>query len=953
MTPQQSGHKVVTGIGVALAIIGFHGVVLAQDNSAPADDVEFEEIGIEEIIVTGSRLRRRDFSAPSPITSIDSDQIRNSGQPNLEAALNQMPQVTPGISRSTNNGSNGTAEVDLRGFGAGRTLVMLNGRRVAASGIGSAVDINSLPQALIERVEIITGGATTVYGSDAVSGVVNFISRSDFDGFGIDASAYMTEQGDSNTYDINLTYGHNFSNGRGNLTLFAGYLDREELLADQRELTSVPWFDTWEGELIVGGSGRVPEGAVLFPAYDFGAGPSWTIFDPDGNPREFLDPEDRYNWAPWNYIQTPLERYSAGLFLNYDLAEAHELYVEAAYTNNRHRGVLAPVPAGDFFVFNTDNPIMTPATRQVFETFIPVGPNLVTAFIFKRFEEFGPRIVENEKDNLRVVVGMRGDAWSDWEYDAWVTYTDSDEPELQRNDGSYSRFQQALLVDPVTGQCFDPSNGCVPANWFGAGNLSPEAVEFLRLPPLENRTRREQMLASAFVRGRLFDTWDGAVESAFGVEWRRDDGSFFADDYLFSNDTLGFRPTASVFGTEEVIEVFGEMLVPLADTRPFADYLALEIGARYSDYKNAGESETWKVGFDWRPIGSLRFRGMFQRSVRAPNLLEAFQEQGVETRTFAQSPEDDPCSAVSNPVAAGNVDKCIATGLPADQIGVFNASPLDASYYFGGNPDLAPEEADTLTLGVVIAPDVLGNFQLAIDYFELELDGAIGSLAPIGACFDSANTGNIFCDQIKRDPLSFNVTEVDNTNINTGLSRTTGFDTQANFGFELPGWLAVSDGFADLDVSVIWTHVRELSTQNSPFGSSLDCAGYYGWPCWNNGLTHPTDRVTTNLVYTSGNLAANLTWRWTDKVKNAAPLRSGDFGFPNPDLAIPYVEAKNYIDLGISYRFSENIEAYLMVANLTDTEAPNMANAVFDQNTDTSLYDIYGRSYTLAFSLNY
>jgi iron complex outermembrane receptor protein len=952
MFVRKSVYKVLTGIAAAFALILFHDVTLAQDDDDSADEFEFEEVGVEEIIVTGSRLRRRDFSAPSPITSIDSAQIRNSGQPNLEAALNQMPQVTPGINRSTNNGSNGTAQVNLRGFGAGRTLVMLNGRRVAASGIGSAVDLNSLPQALIDRVEIITGGATTVYGSDAVSGVVNFITRTDFDGFGIDASAYMTEQGDSNTYDINLTYGHNFANGRGNVTLFAGYQDREELLADQRELTSVPWFDTWEGELVQGGSSRVPDGAVAFPQYDFGNGPSRIIFDPDGNPREFLD-EDRYNWAPWNYIQTPLERYSGGLFLNYDLSDSNELYVEAAYTSNRHRAVLAPVPAGGFFEFNTDNPLMTPATRQVFETFIPVGPDQVTAFIFKRFEEFGPRIIDNQKDTLRVVAGLRGDAWSDWSYDAWVTYTDSDEPQLYLNDGSYARFQQGLLVDPVTGQCFDPSNGCVPVNWFGKGNLSPEAVEFLRLPPLENRTKREQVLASAFVRGRLFDTWDGAVESAFGVEWRRDDGSFFADDYLFTGDTLGYRPDASVFGTEEVFEVFGEMLVPLADTRPFADYLALELGARYSDYKNAGDSETWKVGFDWRPIGSLRFRGMFQRSVRAPNLQEAFQEQGFETRIFAQEPEDDPCSAVSDPVAAGNVDKCLATGLPADQIGVFNASPLDATYYFGGNPNVAPEEADTLTLGVVIAPEALANFQLAIDYFELELDGAIGGLGARGACFDSANTGDIFCDLIKRDPLSYNVSEVNETVVNAGLSRTTGFDTQANFGFELPGWLAVSDGFADLDVNIIWTHVRELSSQATPFGSVQDCAGYYGWPCWNDGITHPTDRVTTNLGYASGNLAANLTWRWIDKVDNAAPFRSADFGYPDPDLAIPYVDAKNYFDLGISYRFSDNIQAQLTIANLTDTEAPNMADATWDQNTDTSMYDIYGRSYTLAFQLNY
>jgi len=942
----------ISVIATSVALILTAGPVIAQDEPV---NVDFEEDVVEEIIVTGSRLRRRDFNAPSPIASIDNAQIRNTGQANLEAALNQMPQVQPSINRATNNGSNGTAEINLRGLGAGRTLVMLNGRRLASSGIGSAVDINSIPQALIDRVEIITGGATTVYGSDAVSGVVNFITRNDFEGFGVDASAYMTERGDANTYDINLTYGHNFSSGRGNLTVFASYLDREELFADQRELTSVPWFDDWEGSLIQSGSSSVPEGAVTFPNYDFGNGPARVIFDPNGDAREFIQPDDLYNWAPWNYIQTPLERHTAGLFLNYDLTDRTELYVEAAYTRNQHRAVLAPVPAIDFFEFNTDNPIMTPATQQVFSTFIPTGPNRVAAVFRRRLEELGPRIIENHKDNFRFVTGLRGDIWSDWEFDAWVTYTDSDEPEILHNDASRSRFQQGLLVDPLTGQCFDPSNGCVPLNVFGANNLSPDAVDFLRVPSLENETTREQILVSGFVRGKLFDTWDGPVESAFGIEWRRDDGNFQADEQLFTGDTLAFRADASVAGAEEVYEVYGEMLIPLADTRPFADFLALELGARLSDYKHAGDSNTWKVGIDWRPTGSFRVRSMFQRSVRAPNLLEAFQEEAAETQVFAEEPKDDPCSAVSNPAAAGNVDKCIATGLPANQIGIFDASPFGASYVFGGNPDLAPEEAETLTIGFVIAPESLPSFQLAVDYFDLQVEGGIGDLDAISACFDSANTGDIFCDRITRDPLSFNVSEVRETNINRGLLKTTGFDTQLNYSFELPGGMAIGDSFADLDINVVWTHVTENSSQDTEFSASKDCAGYYGWPCYNivNAVTIPIDRVTTNLSYASGNLTSHLTWRWISKVDNAAPLGSGDFGFPDPDLAIPYVKAKNYLDLGITYRFSDNIEASLFIANLTDTDAPNMADQTWDQNTDTAMYDIYGRSYTLAFSLNY
>jgi outer membrane receptor protein involved in Fe transport len=307
-------------------------------------------------------------------------------------------------------------------------------------------------------------------------------------------------------------------------------------------------------------------------------------------------------------------------------------------------------------------------------------------------------------------------------------------------------------------------------------------------------------------------------------------------------------------------------------------------------------------------------------------------------------------------VAAGNVDKCIATGLPADQIGVFNAFPQEADFIAGGNPNLTPEEADTLTLGVIIAPEALRDFQVAIDYFELELAGGIGALDATGACFDALNTANLYCDRLSRDPLTYNVVTVRETNINRGTLKTTGFDTQISAGFELPGALAISDGFADLDVDIVWTHVRENSSQETPFGTVTDCAGYFGWPCGNEpaeGQSFPTDRVTTNISYLSGDLVARLSWRWIDGMDNAAPIRSADFGFPDPDLAIPSVGSRSYLDLGLTYRFSDHIEARLTIANLADTAAPNLADAVFGPNTDTGLYDIYGRAYTLAVSLTY
>lgn len=928
--------------------------------SAPAQ-VDEEEItgdgSVEEIIVTGSRLIRRDFTAPSPITTINREALEYSSQATLEGVLNQMPQVMPDLTRSTNNGGDGTARINLRGFGSQRSLVMLNGRRMAASGIGTAVDINNLPQKLIERVEIITGGASTVYGSDAVAGVINFITRKDFDGFALDISGYTTGVGDSNEYDLTASYGHNFANGNGNITIFGGYYDREELLAGERELSYTEFCDCGEGELVPFGSFRAPEGVFGFPEVDWGNGPAGTIFMENGDPREFIDPDDRYNYAPENYIQTPLTRYTGGLFLNYDLGARSELYVEAAHTQNEWVARLAPVPAGGFTLFTLDNPVMTPTTQQFFaDNAIPMGPGLVMAWVARRLEEIGPRIIEENRKYTRFVAGIKGDIGSDWEFDAWVTYTKGDEQTRQLNDGSRSRFQQGLLIDPATGQCIDPSNGCVPVNIFGAGNMSAEAVDFLRLPPLVNITEREQVLVSGYVRGDLFDTWAGTAQAAFGVEWREDDGSYTADDYLFSGDTLGYRGDSPVVGSESVFEIYTEMLLPLASETSFAEYLGLEIGGRYSDYEFAGGVTTWKAGLEWQVNSTLRLRGMAQHSVRAPNLRELFREQVREDAVWVFDPEDDPCSVSADPVGSGNVDACIATGMPANQIGIFEAQPFPMVYVTGGNPDLEPEESDTLTAGIVITPSSVPELQIAIDYFELELDGGIDNLFAEVTCFDPANVDQLFCDAFTRDPVTFNVIEIRETLINRGLLITSGIDTQIKYGTELPSALSIRDAGADLDLSIIWTHLNESSFQGTPWGTSIECAGYFGWPC-NAGAgwteTYPADRVTTNLSYASGDLTAHLSWRWIDGTKIAEPQGDAIIGWPVQDYVITEVGNKNYLDLGIGYQFNDQLAARLVIANLTDTDAPFMASHVFAGNTDPSMFDIYGRAYTLSFALSY
>jgi outer membrane receptor protein involved in Fe transport len=939
-----------TSLGVAL-------LAVLTTQAARAQDETDDSLALEEVIVTGTRIPRRDYASPSPVSTLDQLTIEFSGQPTLEEALNQMPQVQPDFGRTSNNPGDGTARINLRGLGAERTLVMLNGRRLSPSGAGSAVDVNTLPQALIERVEIITGGASTVYGSDAVAGVVNFLTVQDFEGVSLETSYYLTEEGDSDTWDINGAWGTNFAGERGNVTVFLAYLDREPTFGADRAVSSEVLFDVGTG-LVPGGSTVIPEGSIFFPRIDFGNGPVRARFDESGNLVPFLDPEDRYNFQPLNYLQTQLERTTAGALVRFDVTERLELYGEATFTRNETQRVLAPTPITDFFATNLDNPFFTDQVRQIAaESFFPAGPNAGAFALLRRMSDLGPRIIDDERDYLRLVAGVRGDLGDTWNFDAWVIYTDGDENQRLSNGVLTSRFAQGLFVDPATGQCFDPSNGCVPLNVFTAQPLPAEALAFIVAQPFNNTTNREQKLASGYVSGSPFELWDGPLDVAFGLEWRSDSVDFLPDPAFENTGVSGYIPQTPISGEETVWEIYGEAVLPLLVDRPGARYLGLELGARYSDYDNAGSVDTWKAGLQWEMIDGVRFRTIFQRSVRAPNLAEAFTAPVTVTSSFTTESSDDPCSASADPVGRGNVEQCLFQGIPADQIGVYEATAgFPAVFTSGGNPNLVPEEGETFTAGFVFTLPSTPNLQVSVDYFDLEVEDTIGSIDVGFICFDANNTENLFCENIRRDPLTYNVVEVFEPISNRGLTRSEGIDTQLTWASDLPDWAAIRGNVADLRLNLIWTHTLSRINQANPVSSAIECAGYFGDVCRISGFggeTFPEDRVLTNLLYRSGPLDANLTWRWIGGSDNAAVLEAELLGARPPELAIPGIGSTNYFDLGVGYEITEHLRLVLNVVNLFDEAPPVIADQAAANNVDTTLYDIFGRSYQLALFLRY
>jgi len=918
-------------------------------NDPPAsNESESKEEVIDEIVVTGSRIKRRDFITPSPLITIDEEDIALSGQSTIEETLNQMPQVLPNDGRTANDGF-AAAQVNLRGLGPGRTLVLLNGRRVATSGILGAVDLNSIPQFLVERVEIISGGTSAVYGSDAIAGVVNIITRDDYSGFDIETGISMAEKGDAESYDLNVAYGHDFSNGLGNVTFYASMLERKPLFDSDRGHSRIPYRDDWEGSVIESGSYRVPEAYISWPAADFGDGPVQVTFNPDGTPREFIFSEDKFNSRYSTYLQVPLDRHALGVMAHYDLTQKYEAYIEAGLSRKELVRHYPPTFASNYVGINLDNPVLAPETRQLFaDNYVcPWSDSFACFWLDKRLLELGPRMLDYEKDDLRVVAGIRGEISDGWEIDGWVTYTRHSMLQHWRNPASKSRFQQGLLVDPVTGECFDPSGGCVALNVFGEGNLSPEGVGFVRHKDLLDVTERRHKLASVFITGSPVDTWAGPLDMALGVEWRSDETYWNSDDELNFDDTFTFTGGQSLTGTEEVFEFYAEAVIPLASNFPGAEYLGLEVGGRYSDYDYSGGVWTYKAGGEWQPVTGLHIRTMHQRSIKAPNSAELFTEPGSDMWWFYP----DPCSASADPIGNGIQEKCIIQGLPANEVGVWVATDgYPVNYRFGGNLELKPEVAETWTVGAVISPESISNWTFAIDYFELELTGAIGNVDSTSICFDSANTGHLFCDNITRD-ASFNVAEVANFNGNRGVLETTAIDTQIRYQSDLPDFMSFRGYSADISLSAYWTRMLSNREQLYAVTTVIECAGFFGDPCGARANTYPENRITGNVHYNSGPLGLHLNARWIEGTDNAAPFRS-DFS-DDAVLAIPSIGDELYLDFGLSYSFGESYFARLVVNNLLNNGPPQMADQAWAHNTDAGLYDAFGRSYQLTLSAHF
>lgn len=911
---------------------------------------------VEEIVVTGSRLLRRDFSAPSPIVTLDDEEIRLAGAVNAEELLNSMPQVIPDVGRTTNTGP-GIAAINLRGLGTNRTLVMLNGRRFAPSGVEGSVDINAIPAALTERIEVVTGGTSTVYGSDAVVGVVNFVLDDRFEGIEINAQYDVARQGDADVFDLSISGGKGFAAGRGHLAGFFNYNERQAVQGGAREFTStVIEDDTTTGELEEAGSFWIPRGMIAFPDTIVDGVPvPLVMFNPDGTLMPMTVPDDLYNYAPDNYLQTPMERYVAAGFAGFELTPELDSSLELMYSRTRVDRQLAPVPIVSFVTASIESPFLPASTRQVFrDSFDPDGDGLAEFLLGRRMSESAPRRLEDSRDSWRLLAALDGDVGQDWQWQAYYLITDTEVDPLRKNDISASRFAQSLLIDPATGGCLDPAGGCVPANVFGEGNISAQAVDFIRYGTIEDDEKVREQAVSATVTGDLLRMPAGALGIAAGIEWRRLEASRHPDPVLGNDDSLGFRNFQPTVGATEVSEVFAELLVPLVADADFAEYLAIELGGRYSEYNAAGTVSTWKLGGEWMPIDGLRFRAMYQRAVRAPSILEAF-EVPLETVLNRFTAETDLCSASRDPVGNGLADVCLAQGLDPALLGVFEPpDPNFVQFFIGGNPDLEPEESDSITAGVVWTPPNIGRLSASLDYFIIEIRDAIIDLeaGALAACFFEKDPSSNLCEGYVRDP-SGRIAEANNYPRNVAVLETEGIDVQLVYAFDAAS-LTPFDSPASFDLTFYGTWYVKNGSQASPVTPFFDCAGFFGPTCaFSNFGTLPEFKTSTRLTWNTEPMQVSLRWRWIDGMQNSEPLFTSRFGLPDPVLAIPSIGSTNYVDLTATYGVTDSVAVYGGIINVLEEDPPLLAGASPGPNTDPATFDVLGRQFFLGLTLRY
>jgi iron complex outermembrane receptor protein len=929
----------------------------SASQSTPSAGAASGSENLVEVVVTGSRLTRRDIEAVSPVAVLGEVEIAQRGYIRTEEVLMHMPQL------QTEQSESGRTFVDLRGLGPVRTLVLVNGRRLQPGGYGSdadssAADPSLIPPGLIKNVEILTGGASSVYGADAVAGVVNFIMDTEFEGFKITGGASGFQHDNDNTlvtstmdaigedfyakgnsfdgsqYKVDIMAGGRFDDGNGHISAYLGVDQSSRLTMSARDYTSC----ALDSDANCSGSYTAGRPNYYFPGLE-----ADTTLQDDGSITAWDG-----NLGNWGYglsMRHPAKRLRAGAFVNYEFNDHAKPYFELNFMRANSRNYYDETGTfGLRATISCASPLLS--TAQQAQICGPDGLNLAPSDtfdvdIYKRNREGELRYWDKEYNSFRAVTGLKGDIASSWRYDVSFLYGKTTSSERGAHDFSRARMLNALNVTRDTnGNVVCVSGGnCVPYMVFTPGGITSAAVDYVSADGYVTGDASTYVV-NAFVAGDLPLTLPSAsnpIAVVLGVEHRKETFGTFFDDSQVQGDLLGRSQQDNTTGSYEVKEVFTEAAVPLVEDLPWVRSLSAELGFRYSDYDLAGEHDTWKAGINYRPIQELKFRGGFNRAVRAPNVVELFRPQSTSLWNGV-----DPCAG---PTPAFSAEECARTGVASDRYGLVTGNPVGQfNQLAGGNPDLDPEVADTVTIGFVASP--LDRLNVSVDYWDIQIDSVIGLVDSQIALNQCAATGEAsLCELIHRHPdgnlwldqQSGAGGYVQATAANLGMWHFRGVDLAVDY--------SVPVGEADVRLSLSGSRFLKKFFENvkGVAGSRYNCEGLYSSSC---DFPTPKWRHNFEATYLSSSFwSASLNWRYFGAVENPDVTSGIDDG----------INAQNFFDLSGTFKIGDSISIVTGVNNILDKEPPlvslNISTNYF--NTVDGYYDMLGRFLHLSATLKF
>ena len=917
--------NIATAVQLALAgsVALTSGNVLAQDSTNESADVE-------KIQVTGSRISRQGAIAPSPVTAISGESLLNSGAMNIGEVLNELPSLANTFSLGNSGQFIGTAGLnilDLRGMGTDRTLVLVDGKRHVSSSAGSAaVDTNTIPTSWIERVEIVTGGASAVYGADAVTGVVNFILKKNIEGFDVSATQGFAQENGYKNDKYQASYGFNFDNDRGNIAFAAEYSSQEAL-----EALDNPWTATsyrnMSFESIMGYERSDDQlNSTAFPDNFYTAnagyytlnnsgvfGGNSQTFNADGSIREIYTGDqvdgafcancDSFNLRQFTQLQPEFDRTNLNVKGNYELNDDTTVYAQAKYA--RTRAITMGQPA--FFYGGSETTIKkgNPFLDETVVEYMKANGDLKSIQLNRMMTDLGRRTEADERETYRYVLGIEGYIGDEWSYEAFVNYGKTELERENRNNLVLQNFENALnAITDGDGNivCASGSDdGCVPLNIMGFGQPSQEAIDYVNTTSVGTSKIEQYNAGATIANSGIYELPAGYVGFAAGVEYRKEKSEIEEPDNAAGTffNTLGEDK-----GDYDVSEVFTEVTIPLLADLLGVEMLTFDTAARIANYSSIGNAKSWKLGLDWKVYEDLRLRATKSSALRAPNIGELY---GEASQTFFRV--DDPCRT-DNLADLANADQrianCAALGIPADFNSDYDSATLEGVN--GGNIDLQAESSISKTLGVVYTPSWFKGFTATVDYWEIELTDAISSIdgqTILDRCVDSeSGINNVYCGLIDRDGTTGEITQIRSYALNIAGQEAKGIDFELGYDFD-----ALEGAFRTSLIATYLKDRKEFPFQDNP-EVFYQYAGTAGESDWQGVFT---------INYSRGDWEASWKTRYLERSSlydNQELARN-----PNPSNRM---ELPSYAvtDVTAGYNFANGVSLTVGIDNLFNRALP-------------------------------